>query len=157
MMKKNNNNNIKSSPKIVDKGERLSLKEALAQPVGDSNFSVGQKQLLCLCRALLRRDARCVLLDEASSNIDLRSDEIIQKTIRTAFKNVTTVSIAHRLVSIAHVDKVIMMGNGRVIEVGSPKELMENKDSNFYSLVSASGKKGLRLFEKALHKYGSTM
>ena len=137
---------------------RLSLPEALRQPVTDGakNFSLGQRQLLCLARALLRKNARCILLDEASSNIDQASDELIQKTIRTAFADRTCVFVAHRLTTIAHVDKVIVMDKGRVVEVGSPKELMKKtKDGRFYKLVTSQGKKGRKDFEKALEKYGA--
>ncbi|CAE8642536.1 unnamed protein product, partial [Polarella glacialis] len=87
-----------------------------------SNFSVGQRQLLCVARALLRR-ARVVLLDEASANIDALTDARIQQTIRSCFGGSTLLIIAHRLSTIADADLVICMENGRAVEVGPPDEL----------------------------------
>ena len=77
-------------------------------------FSVGQKQLLCLARALLRRN-KFLILDEATSNVDMATDQFIQDCIHTKFANATVITIAHRLNTIADYDKVIVMSRGRVI------------------------------------------
>ena len=82
-------------------------------------FSVGQRQLLCLARALLRRN-KFLVLDEATSNVDMQTDSFIQKVIRENFINTTVITIAHRLNTIADYDKVIVMSRGKIIELGSP-------------------------------------
>jgi ATP-binding cassette, subfamily C (CFTR/MRP), member 4 len=86
-------------------------------------FSVGQKQLLCLARALLRRN-RFLVLDEATSNVDMETDAFIQGVLREQFSTTTVLTIAHRLQTIADYDKVLVMHAGRVVEVGHPFELL---------------------------------
>ena len=83
------------------------------------SFSVGQRQLLCLSRALLRRN-KFLVLDEATSNVDMQTDSFIQNTIREKFVDTTVITIAHRLNTIADYDKVIVMEQGRIVEQGSP-------------------------------------
>lgn len=104
---------------------------------GGSNLSVGQKQLVCLARALLRR-TKVLILDEATAAIDFSTDEVIQKTIRTAFADNTIITIAHRLNTIIDYDKVIVLENGELREFDSPKNLLENKKSIFYSMAKES-------------------
>ncbi|KAK5580921.1 hypothetical protein RB653_000948 [Dictyostelium firmibasis] len=113
--------------------------DAMVQDGGD-NFSVGQRQLLVIGRALLKK-ANIIVLDEASSSIDIASDALIQETIRTKFADCTVLTIAHRLGTIADSDKIMVLDKGELIEYDSPSELLKNSDSIYYSLVKASESK----------------
>ena len=101
-------------------------------------FSVGQKQLLCLARALLRKN-KILVLDEATSNVDMRTDHFIQNCIKTKFRDTTVITIAHRLNTIADYDKVIVMDRGRIVETGSPYELLQ-RNGMFAEMVEHTGK-----------------
>ncbi|XP_012278420.1 probable multidrug resistance-associated protein lethal(2)03659 isoform X2 [Orussus abietinus] len=107
---------------------------------GGSNFSVGQRQLICLARAILRNN-RILVLDEATANIDPRTDSFIQNTIRTKFSNCTVLTIAHRLDTIIDSDRVIVMDSGRMVEFGIPYELLrDNPNGPFSEMVQNTGK-----------------
>lgn len=107
---------------------------------GGANFSVGQRQLLCLARALLRRGSVFILMDEATANIDQALDRQIQRTVMTAFASHTVITIAHRLHTVAAYDKIIVMDHGVVAESGAPRELLEDPSSKFSELVAALGR-----------------
>ncbi|KAI8899807.1 P-loop containing nucleoside triphosphate hydrolase protein [Globomyces pollinis-pini] len=89
------------------------------------NFSLGQKQLLCLARALLRGN-KIVILDEATASVDDFTDDQIQTAIRNEFKNTTIICIAHRLKTVIDYDKIIVLENGKLIEFGTPYDLLHN-------------------------------
>lgn len=91
---------------------------------GGTNFSLGQMQLLCIARALLR-DPGIVMMDEATANVDAASDEIIQRTIRSHFAKATVLTIAHRLSTIADSTKIAVFEQGSLCEFGKPQELVE--------------------------------
>ena len=101
-------------------------------------FSVGQRQLLCLARALLRRN-KFLVLDEATSNVDMQTDAFIQKVVREKFVETTVITIAHRLNTIADYDKVVVMKKGKIVEQGSPLELLK-KEGLFFEMVKHTGK-----------------
>jgi len=112
----------------------------LSSPISSAgaNLSQGQKQLLCLARAILSRP-RLLLLDEATSAVDMVTDALIQRSIREEFANTTLLVVAHRLSTVADFDKILVMRDGVAAEYGSPKELLENKDGVFTSMVAQSG------------------
>ena len=101
------------------------------------NLSMGQKQLLCLARALLKK-TQILLIDEATANVDPYTDRLIQETIRKEFSKQTVLTIAHRLDTIIDYDRIFVMDSGRLIESGTPSELLSNPSSNFYSLAAKS-------------------
>ncbi|KAJ2036270.1 hypothetical protein H4S03_003747 [Coemansia sp. S3946] len=98
-----------------------------------SNFSVGQQQLVSLCRALLWR-RKILVLDEATANVDTKTDQIMQSVIRQEFKNCTVLTIAHRINTIMDSDRVLVMDQGRVAEFDTPSNLL-TRDSHFKRLV----------------------
>lgn len=117
-----------------------SLPGGLAYDVleGGDNFSIGQRQLFCLARALIRR-SKILLLDEATSSVDYQTDKLIQKVIQEEFgEDSTVLTIAHRLDTIMDSDKVVLMADGKVVEVGNPKTLLKRSSSMFSKLVQAA-------------------
>ncbi|XP_068657301.1 ABC transporter C family member 2-like [Aristolochia californica] len=102
------------------------------------NFSVGQRQLLSLARALLRR-SKILVLDEATAAVDVRTDALIQKTIREEFKSCTMLIIAHRLNTIIDCDRVVLLDAGQVQEFDTPEELLSNEASAFSKMVRSTG------------------
>ncbi len=103
-----------------------------------TNFSQGQRQLLCLARALLRQ-AKLVFMDEATASIDGPTDLRIQETIKTELKNSTVVCIAHRIKTVIDYDKIIVLEQGRVKEMGTPLELITNTNGAFQRMCVESG------------------
>lgn len=90
------------------------------------NFSLGEKQLLAFARALVR-GSKILILDEATSSIDFATDAVLQQAIIKEFKNCTILCIAHRLKTILHYDRVIVMEHGEVAEFDSPLNLYKKR------------------------------
>lgn len=107
---------------------------------GGANFSTGERQLLCLARAIINHN-KILFLDEATSNVDPQTDKLLQKTIRVKFSDCTVLTIAHRLQTVMDSDRVLVMDNGKVVEFDRPEILLEKTDGHFYSLVMQSVKK----------------
>ncbi|KAG0011025.1 hypothetical protein BGZ80_001010 [Entomortierella chlamydospora] len=105
------------------------------------NFSIGERSLICLARALLRK-TKVLILDEATAAVDVETDDLIQKTIRKEFKDRTILTIAHRIKTVMDSDKILVLEKGRVQEYESPKELLKNKNSLFFQLAEQAGELG---------------
>ncbi|KAK7195831.1 pentamidine resistance protein 1 [Novymonas esmeraldas] len=117
---------------------------------GGSNYSVGQRQLMCMARALLKKGSGFILMDEATANIDPALDRQIQTTVMSAFAAYTVITIAHRLHTVAQYDKIIVMDHGVVAEMGSPRELSERPGSVFRGMVASLGRRGAAEFRALL-------
>nr|CAI5818821.1 unnamed protein product [Callosobruchus analis] len=105
---------------------------------GGSNFSVGQKQLICLARAIIRNN-KILVLDEATANIDESTDQLIQAAIRSNFSECTVLTIAHRLNTITDSDRVLVMHDGQALEFGPPVELLANQEGAFARMAREAG------------------
>lgn len=114
---------------------------------GGGNFSAGQRQLVCLARAIVRNN-KILVMDEATANVDQNTDALIQKAIRKSFKDCTVLTVAHRLNTIMDSDRVIVMDAGQMVEFASPHELLQNSASFFSKMVVETGPK----MEKTLRK-----
>jgi len=101
------------------------------------NLSHGTRQLMCLARALLKK-CKILVMDEATANVDFETDYLIQKTIRRECKDVTVLTIAHRLNTIMDSDRVMVFHDGLLAEFDSPQKLLANPKSMFYALVKES-------------------
>uniref|UniRef100_A0A674EU10 Cystic fibrosis transmembrane conductance regulator n=1 Tax=Salmo trutta TaxID=8032 RepID=A0A674EU10_SALTR len=104
-----------------------------------SNFSVGQRQLVCLARAVLRKN-RILIIDEATANVDPRTDELIQKTIRDKFRECTVLTIAHRLNTIIDSDRILVLDAGQIHAYDEPYTLLQNPDGIFFKMVQQTGR-----------------
>ncbi|WFD27064.1 hypothetical protein MNAN1_002060 [Malassezia nana] len=113
--------------------------EGLERPVaeGGTNFSAGQRQLICIARALVRQ-SHILVLDEATSSIDLETDALIQQIVRQEFTG-TSITIAHRLNTIIDSDRVLVLSQGEVAEFDAPSTLLARSTSLFYALAKESG------------------
>ena len=113
---------------------------------GGENYSTGIKCLLCMARAMLK-DARVLIMDEATASVDMQTDALIQESLRTHFKDCTILTIAHRLATIMDYDKVMVLDFGKVAELDSPANLLRRgpADSLFAALVAESGSQSSEL------------
>ncbi|KAJ0621156.1 putative ABC-type xenobiotic transporter [Helianthus annuus] len=126
--------------------ERSYLKNAIARnpfgldaevSEGGENFSVGQRQLLSLARALLRK-SKILVLDEATAAVDVRTDDLIQKTIRKEFKSCTMLIIAHRLNTIIDCNRILVLESGQIVEYDTPERLI-SREGPFLKMVQSTG------------------
>ncbi|KAG5357793.1 Canalicular multispecific organic anion transporter 1 [Yarrowia sp. B02] len=118
--------------------EKLEMKVAGGEAGGGGNLSVGQKQLICLARALLN-PSPILVLDEATASVDIETDAHIQRTIRSEFKHKTIITIAHRLNTVIDSDKILVLDQGRVAEFDSPQNLLEKEGGHFWKLCKQAG------------------
>ncbi|KAF8139182.1 P-loop containing nucleoside triphosphate hydrolase protein [Mycena galopus ATCC 62051] len=120
----------------MDEG-RITLDSAIS--TGGTNLSVGQRQIFALARAIVRK-SKILILDEATSAIDYRTDSIIQNSLRQELRgDVSLITVAHRLQTIMDADKIMVLDAGRIVEFDNPKELLGIKDGKLRALVEESG------------------
>merc|ERR1712194_613708 len=100
---------------------------------GGTNFSVGERQLLCLARANLKK-CKILVLDEATASVDKNTDRLLHDSLNTAYEDSTIIKIAHRLDSVIEDDYILVLGSGKVVEIGPPAKLLEAKGA-FYKMV----------------------
>ena len=100
------------------------------------NISIGEKQLICIARALIKK-AKIILMDEATANIDYKTETYLQKSINAGMKDCTVITIAHRIKTIINYDKILVLNNGEIVELDSPKKLLDKKGL-FYQLYKES-------------------
>ncbi|KZT69185.1 hypothetical protein DAEQUDRAFT_727082 [Daedalea quercina L-15889] len=121
---------------------------------GGGNLSVGQRQILALARAIVRQ-SKLLILDEATSAIDYETDTVIQASLRGELKkDITLLTIAHRLQTIMDSDKIMVLDAGHIVEYGAPSELLRNENGLLRSLVNESADKE-RLLALAAGQAGS--
>lgn len=115
----------------------MGLEEPIAE--GGENLSQGQRQLLCIARALLRC-AKCLIVDEGTSAVDPHTDALIQTVLReqVRLRGTTVLAIAHRLQTIVDFDKIVVLGQGRLLEYDTPQALLQNPQSAFASMLRES-------------------
>jgi len=115
------------------------LEKGYETPVGQrgANLSAGQRQLICLARAILA-DPRILILDEATSNVDTNTERIMQKALRHLTKGRTCLTIAHRLSTVTHADRIIVLDQGRIVEEGSHKELLAKQGLYYHMYQTLS-------------------
>jgi ABC-type multidrug transport system fused ATPase/permease subunit len=97
-----------------------------------NNLSVGEKQLIALAR-VFAYDPKILILDEATSNLDVQTERKLQYAIETLIKGRTAIIIAHRLTTIEACDRILMIEKGKIVEDGSHNELI-NKGEKYYNL-----------------------
>lgn len=117
---------------------------------GGSNMSAGERQLLTMARAILSR-ARCCVLDEATSAVDLETDSKIKAVVRNEFRDKTVMIIAHRLDTVIECDKILVMDGGSCVELGTPAELALKTDGIFSHLVNETGPQAASLRLRAIN------
>ena len=105
--------------------------------VEGGNLSQGQKQLLCMARAILAKP-KILIMDEATASVDMEADSRIQELIRTEFKDTTVLTIAHRLATISEYDRIMVLDDGRIAEFDTPQALLQDPNSHYAQMVRAS-------------------
>ncbi|GIJ86756.1 hypothetical protein Asppvi_005651 [Aspergillus pseudoviridinutans] len=130
-------NQIIKALKKVGLWEHVQKRGGLDTDIDILALSHGQQQLFCLARAMLR-PGTILVLDEATSNVDWGTDEVMQRVIREEFANKTIITVAHRLRTILDSDLVVVLGEGRILEAGHPGELLASP-GHFRELCSAQG------------------
>ncbi|KIO27861.1 hypothetical protein M407DRAFT_22914 [Tulasnella calospora MUT 4182] len=119
-----------------DQKHAIGLKSKVS--TGGTNFSQGQRQLITMARALLRRSS-IIIMDEATSSIDFHTDALVQRTIREEFSNSLLITIAHRIRTIIDYDRLIVLDQGRIVEFDTPLNLIQREGGVFRGMCLKSG------------------
>lgn len=136
-------NNLFTDQQLWTSLEQVEMKQnfnALSDQIVDGglNFSIGQRQLVCLARAIIKRN-KILILDEVTSNMDSKTDEVMQKIIKNNFSDYTIITIAHRLNTVIDSDKILVVDSGRIKQFGAPKLLLEDREGLFFKMVQGDG------------------
>lgn len=132
----NNNEEIIKIIQDIGLYDLLKIKD-INKEILSNNLSSGERQLICIARAILRK-TKIIIIDEATSSIDYSTEQKIEKAFNKYFKNKTIITISHRINTIMKYDKIIIIDNGKIIEVGSPFDLIKNTKSEFSKLILKS-------------------
>ncbi|MBW6482381.1 MAG: ATP-binding cassette domain-containing protein [Vicingaceae bacterium] len=116
----------------------LASEKGYQTEIGDNGMKLsgGQKQRLCIARAVLKNPP-IMLLDEATSALDTESEQLVQEALNQLMKNRTSVVVAHRLSTIQNADEIVVINNGKIVEQGTHKELLESPTSSVYKKLIA--------------------
>ena len=112
------------------------LPEGLNTILGERgiNLSGGQNQRVSIARTILK-DPKVLVLDEATSALDTESEHLVQEALNKLMENRTTIVIAHRLSTIKNVDQIIALEDGKIVESGSPKDLLAKGESYYQKML----------------------
>jgi len=120
----------------VDRFAKFKLDASVADD--GSNFSAGERQLVALCRALVK-NSKVIILDEATSSVDVETDSTVQKAIQEEFKDQSLLCVAHRLQTVCFYDRILVMDQGVVAEFDAPLVLFDRAGSIFRGMCDKAG------------------
>jgi ATP-binding cassette subfamily B protein len=148
-------NSIKKSAKAANAVEFIKdLEKSYDTEIGERGLKLsgGQKQRIAIARAI-QKNAPILILDEATSSLDSKSELLVQEALERLMKDKTTIIIAHRLSTIQNVDVIIALKGGRVAEIGSPEELAKT-DGIYAQLLRVQTARSAEERQEALAKFG---
>ena len=122
---------------MEENGRDISQKLEMKFDINGGNLSLGEKQLICLARIFLRKN-KIVIMDEATSNIDNKTDILIQSAVDRIFKNSTLITIAHKIPDLNKYDKIMILDEGRLIEYDTPFNLLKKNNGIFRQLYNCN-------------------
>ena len=119
----------------LNNNPKIYIKQCLNYKIKENgeNISLGKKQLLCFARAVLKK-SKIVIMDEATSTLDLKTQSIMLKALDKYFKDSTVLSIAHRIESVMNFDRIMVFDEGELKEFDKPSQLIKKKNSLFFKL-----------------------